>query len=172
VTWSFVHPIDRVLRLAARVWSILPGDQWRVALLKATGPSFLVSVWAVVFDDLGRVLLFEHTHDRRFPWGLPSGRLEADETPEHAIAREFQEEVGGRIVVGPIVAALRDFPLPALRLAFRCELLDPPTRASVEVSRWSYFEPARLPRLVRPLQRIAIDRAAGVDIATIRKLTA
>jgi 8-oxo-dGTP pyrophosphatase MutT (NUDIX family) len=153
-----------VLKMLARLWSFLPGDQWRVALLKSSGPSFLVSVWAVVFDDVGRVLLFEHTHDRRYPWGLPSGRLESGETPEHAIAREFQEEVGGRIVTGPIVTALRDFPLPALRLAYRCAVLDAPVRPSVEVTRWGYFEAARLPRLVRPLQRIAIDRARVVQM--------
>lgn len=149
------------LRLAARLWGALPGERWRTSLLRATGPSFLVSVWALVLDERGRVLLFEHTHDRHHPWGLPSGRLEAQETPEHALEREFHEEVGGVLRPGPIVAALRDFPLPALRLVYRCELIVPPTRGSAEVVGWSFVEASQLPPGLRPLQQLVINRTCS-----------
>jgi ADP-ribose pyrophosphatase YjhB (NUDIX family) len=123
------------------------------------GPRFVVSVWAVIFDEGGQVLLFRHTHDRGHPWGLPSGRLEAGETPEAGISREFREEVGGEIRVGQLVAALREPQLPALRLVYACQVVIPPTAPSVEVDAWAYFAPADLPTCVRPIQREAITRA-------------
>jgi len=123
------------------------------------GPRFVVSVWAVIFDEGGQVLLFQHTHDRRHPWGLPSGRLESGETPEAAICREFREEVGGEIRVRQLVAALHEPHLPALRLAYACQVVSPPTAPSVEVDAWAYFAPAGLPTCVRAIQREAIARA-------------
>jgi ADP-ribose pyrophosphatase YjhB (NUDIX family) len=113
----------------------------------------------VIFDEGGQVLLFRHTHDRRHPWGLPSGRLEAGETPETAIRREFREEVGGEIKVEQLVAALREPPLPALRLVYACQVISPPTAPSVEVDAWAYFALVELPVCVRTTQREAITLA-------------
>jgi ADP-ribose pyrophosphatase YjhB (NUDIX family) len=113
----------------------------------------------VIFDEGGQVLLFRHTHDRRHPWGLPSGRLEAGETPETTIRREFREEVGGELRVGQLVAALREPQLPALRLVYACQVVSPPTAPSVEVDAWAYFAPAGLPTCVRTIQRKAITLA-------------
>lgn len=150
-----------LLRLAARCWGSLPNERLKTALIGRLGPRFIVSTWAVITDQRGDVLLFQHTHDRRHPWGLPSGRLEHAESPEQALAREFREEVGGEICVGPLVAALREPDLPALRLVYRCRVLVPPRTASVEVDRWAYFAVDKLPVTVRPLQREAIRRSIG-----------
>ena len=113
----------------------------------------------MVFDERGRVLLFHHTHDRRHPWGLPSGRLEAGEAPEAAIVREFREEVGGEISVGQLVAAPREPELPVLRLVYTCQIVSPPTAPSVEVDAWAYFCLVDLPACIRAIQREAITRA-------------
>src|SRR4051794_5076216 len=67
-----ISPLAALLQM----WGALPGESAKTWLLARLGPRFLVSVWAVIFDAEGRVLLFRHTHDRAHPWGLPSGRLE------------------------------------------------------------------------------------------------
>jgi ADP-ribose pyrophosphatase YjhB (NUDIX family) len=143
----------------ARWWGTLPNERLKTALVARLGPRFIVSTWAVIVDERGRVLLFHHTHDRRHPWGLPSGRLESDETPETAMAREFREEVSGALHVRRLVAALREPQLPALRLVYACDIAIPPARPSVEVDAWAYFSLSDLPFGVRPLQREAISLA-------------
>ena len=55
-------------------------------------------VAATVMTDDGRVLLmWRHRHvTGTWGWEIPSGRIEHDETPEHAAAREAEEETGWR----------------------------------------------------------------------------
>ena len=52
----------------------------------------------VMTDDAGRALLmWRHRHiTDTWGWEIPSGRIEADETPEQAAAREALEETGWR----------------------------------------------------------------------------
>jgi 8-oxo-dGTP pyrophosphatase MutT (NUDIX family) len=52
----------------------------------------------VMTDDAGRVLLmWRHRHvTNTWGWEIPSGRIEDGETPEHAAAREAEEETGWR----------------------------------------------------------------------------
>jgi 8-oxo-dGTP diphosphatase len=54
----------------------------------------------VLLDDYGRILLL-HRIGREFgQWELPGGKLEEDETPEQAAARELSEELGVTVRVG------------------------------------------------------------------------
>lgn len=52
-----------------------------------------ISIKGVLFVA-GKVVL---VRNNRSEWELPGGRLEAGETPEQALAREFQEELSIRI---------------------------------------------------------------------------
>jgi 8-oxo-dGTP diphosphatase len=52
---------------------------------------------AVVMDEQGRVLLVRRSERERFlprVWGVPCGKLEADESPEDGALRELKEETG------------------------------------------------------------------------------
>lgn len=154
----------RLLTVAARLWGMPPGERAKMELVARLGPRFVVSVWAVIPDEVGRVLLFRHTHDAAHPWGLPSGRLEARERPEDPLRREFREEVRGAIRPLRLVAALPDQRPPALRLVHSCGLDAPPCTPSYEVDAWRFFALDDLPLNLRPKQRLAI--VAGLSAGT------
>lgn len=85
--------------------------------------SHRVSVKVAVYsNDKSRVLVLKYDHGR---FGLPGGHLEADETPDEALVREFREELGadlppakrtdffmvGRLVLGFVTIAPIDMPM-------------------------------------------------------------
>lgn len=51
---------------------------------------------AILIDKAGHVLIAERQPPRIMPhyWEFPGGKLEAGETPEQALTRELQEEIG------------------------------------------------------------------------------
>src|SRR5919206_1182642 len=52
-------------------------------------------VGAVIFDDVGRLLLVRRAHEPgRGRWSVPGGRVEAGETDAYAVIREVAEETG------------------------------------------------------------------------------
>jgi 8-oxo-dGTP pyrophosphatase MutT (NUDIX family) len=58
-----------------------------------------ISIKGVLIED-GKVVLLEN---ERGEWELPGGRPEPGEDPASCLAREFAEELGAAISVGPIV---------------------------------------------------------------------
>lgn len=61
--------------------------------------SVAISIKGVLIED-GKVVLLENG---RGEWELPGGRPEPGEDPARCLAREFAEELGAAIAVGPIV---------------------------------------------------------------------
>lgn len=61
-------------------------------------------VGALLEDDKGAILLAQRPADKPMPflWEFPGGKMEVGETPEAALARELQEEIG-------ITVSLKDF---------------------------------------------------------------
>ena len=56
-------------------------------------PRFTVTAGALIFNDLGHVLLLKHRFRAGSGWGLPGGFLEAGEQPLDALRRELREEL-------------------------------------------------------------------------------
>src|SRR5580693_2116640 len=61
--------------------------------------SLAVSVKGVLIED-GSVVLLEN---ERGEWELPGGRPEPGEDPATCLVREFAEELGAAVAVGPII---------------------------------------------------------------------
>ncbi len=64
-----------------------------------------ISVAAVVYRD-GRLLLGKRKAGGSMGgrWELPGGKVEGEESPQQALVREFEEELGASIRVGELLA--------------------------------------------------------------------
>ncbi|MBA2919996.1 NUDIX domain-containing protein [Sphingomonas sp. MAH-20] len=62
----------------------------------------LLVVAAALIDGEGRVLLQQRAPHRSMPglWEFPGGKVESGETPEAALARELEEELGVGVAPG------------------------------------------------------------------------
>ena len=79
-------------------------------------------VAGVITDRRGRILLSRRTPSQDMPglWEFPGGKREPGETPEAALARELDEELGIRVQVGPpLMAVPQRYPHKRLRLDVR-----------------------------------------------------
>lgn len=76
----------------------------------------------VITDPRGRVLLTRRTEGRDLAglWEFPGGKREPGETPEQALVRELDEELGIRVDVGaPLISVPQRYPHKRLRLDVR-----------------------------------------------------
>ncbi|MBN2001860.1 MAG: NUDIX hydrolase [Anaerolineae bacterium] len=113
-------------------------------------PRFLVGASAAIFDENGRVLLFQHTYRRKYPWGMPGGWLKAGEDAAAAVVREVYEESGFQVqAVRPLVigGCKQEH---RIDLIFLCTLQSGNFRPSDEVSEARFFAPEELPAILDP----------------------
>lgn len=63
-------------------------------------------VCGVIEDEEGRFLACKRPDDKHLAglWEFPGGKVEASESPAHALARELQEELGIEVKVGKALA--------------------------------------------------------------------
>jgi 8-oxo-dGTP diphosphatase len=62
----------------------------------------MTTVVAAVIERNGRILIAQRKRTAQHPlkWEFPGGKVEPDETPEAAVMRELEEELGIRATVG------------------------------------------------------------------------
>jgi 8-oxo-dGTP diphosphatase len=125
-----------------------------------------VRVVAAVVWRGDRVLLTQRPPDRRHAllWEFPGGKIEGDETPAQALARELREELGVAALGQRRLAVVRHRYAPELEVEITflaCTLEDAPFAPSAAVHAWRWVRPAE----VAPHELLAADRAFVADLA-------
>src|SRR6266567_6257010 len=88
---------------------------------ESSSPIFRIGVFALIFDDQGRVLL-GHRRDIDW-WNLPGGGMEAGETVDEAMIREVREETGLQVRVEQLVGVYSKPQKQEVVLTFRCAVI-------------------------------------------------
>lgn len=62
----------------------------------------MITVVAALIEREGKLLICQRRRDAAFPlqWEFPGGKVHVDETPQAALARELQEELGVSAQIG------------------------------------------------------------------------
>jgi 8-oxo-dGTP diphosphatase len=116
------------------------------------------TVVAALATNRGLILACQRRHDAAFPlkWEFPGGKLEPNETPKQALARELREELNIAVSIGPEIYRTRHrYPeLPfELEIIFFSISLDSTTAKKIATATLESFEqiawlpPSRLPSL-------------------------
>ncbi|TAA73389.1 (deoxy)nucleoside triphosphate pyrophosphohydrolase [Planococcus salinarum] len=61
-----------------------------------------IHVVGAVITDNGKILCAQRGYEKALPglWEFPGGKIESEETPQHALQREIQEEMHCEIEIG------------------------------------------------------------------------
>jgi 8-oxo-dGTP pyrophosphatase MutT (NUDIX family) len=113
-------------------------------------PLFLVSA-GVHLDRDGRILILERAAGAMVGfWSMPSGLLDAGETPEAAARRELYEETGLH-PAGPLtlvgVTSFHVYGHDAIRLVYAAEAADGEVRLSHEHAAYQWIDPLEYRRV-------------------------
>lgn len=110
-------------------------------------------VAAVITDVRGRILLGRRTDGRDLAglWEFPGGKCEPGESPEHALIRELQEELGITVQVGEaLINVPQRYPDKRLRLDVRRVTRWEGTPRGVEGQALAWVAPDKLTRYPMP----------------------
>lgn len=108
-------------------------------------------VGAVILDEGGKVLCALRSDQMSLAghWEFPGGKIDADESPEAALAREIEEELGCTISVGELVAdCTYAYPNVTIRLrTYRAAIVSGEAHPA-EHEKLGWFEVSELDSLV------------------------
>lgn len=111
---------------------------------------FLLTAFAVIFDEKGRVLLVHRTdYDL---WNLPGGTLENEESPVAAVIREVKEETGFDVGVIRLNAVYNKAGKNVIGFSFLCKVVGGQITLNDEGDRIEYFEIDKIPKNTVPKQ--------------------
>ena len=114
---------------------------------------FIHVVAAVITDVRGRILLARRTDGRDLAglWEFPGGKREPGESPEDALVRELQEELGITVQVGaPLINVPQQYPDKRLTLDVRHVTTWQGTPRGIEGQALAWVMPDKLTRYPMP----------------------
>jgi 8-oxo-dGTP diphosphatase len=120
-------------------------------------PTFRIGVYALIFDDEGRILL-GHRRDIDW-WNLPGGGMEAGETVDEAVCREVREETGLEVKVERLVGVYSKPQKQEVVLTFLCRATGGTLQPTEETHENRYFLPGDLPGNTLPKHRQRVEDA-------------
>ncbi len=129
---------------------------------------------AVVFDELGRILLHRRTDNGL--WGLPGGSIETGETAEQTCVREVKEETGYDVAVTRLIGIYSHpstttitYPdgnvVAYVAVSFECRLLGGEPALNDESSAIEWFNPRELPQPFLPNHAVRVADALLHQVA-------
>lgn len=80
-------------RILSAIYRSLPAFLTRAGLYLFSA-KFLHGAVGIFTDDSGRVLVLHHVYRKGYPWGFPSGLVNAGEDAAAGAVRELREETG------------------------------------------------------------------------------
>ena len=134
-----------------------------------------IQVVAAIIRDQDRIFATQRGYGPyKDGWEFPGGKIEPDETPEQALAREIREELDTEIIVGDKLTDV-EYDYPEFHLSMGCYwctvLSGHLTLKEHESARWLRFDELDtvnwLPAdriVVRLLSRISFPKAGTVSI--------
>jgi len=120
-------------------------------------PIFRIGVFALIFDDQGRILLGRR-RDIDW-WNLPGGGMEKGETVDEALYREVLEETGLEVEVERLVGVYSKPQKQEVVLTFRCRIIGGTLQPTEEIRESRYFPPNALPGNTLPKHRQRVEDA-------------
>ena len=123
----------------------------RISDLQSSRPTHVVA--GVITDPRGRVLLARRAEGSELAglWEFPGGKVEPGETPEAALARELEEELGIDVDIGaPLIDVPQQTPRRRLRLDVRRIAAWRGTPRGYEGQALAWVQPERLVRYDMP----------------------
>jgi ADP-ribose pyrophosphatase YjhB (NUDIX family) len=115
-------------------------------------PRYQVAVGAMIFNEMGQLLLCEHTYRRLHPWGLPGGDLKFGEDPVEGIKREIMEETGLKVKNARLLLVENSNEIHHITLTYLCACTEGSFIPNDEVSSIRYFETNTLPDFFKEQQ--------------------
>ncbi|MEP6908583.1 MAG: Nudix family hydrolase [Pseudoxanthomonas sp.] len=114
---------------------------------------FIHVLAAVITDVRGHILLARRTDGRELAglWEFPGGKREPGESPEQALIRELQEELGITVQVGaPLINVPQEYPDKRLHLDVRHVTAWTGTPRGIEGQALAWITPDKLERYAMP----------------------